>query len=38
MTADYRLVEESRVKAGGRSTCYLNFNRDRTWMMAVNYW
>eukprot|EP00227_Mantoniella_beaufortii_P018300 CAMPEP_0197577186 /NCGR_PEP_ID=MMETSP1326-20131121/1905_1 /TAXON_ID=1155430 /ORGANISM="Genus nov. species nov., Strain RCC2288" /LENGTH=445 /DNA_ID=CAMNT_0043140211 /DNA_START=98 /DNA_END=1435 /DNA_ORIENTATION=+ len=38
MTPDFRLVEESRVKAGGRSTCYLNFNRDRTWMMAVNYW
>lgn len=38
LTEDLRLEEVSRVRAGGRSTCYLNFNRDRTWMMAVNYW
>lgn len=38
MTSDYRLVEESRVKAGGRSTCYLNFSATKEWMMAVNYW
>lgn len=38
LTEDLRLEEISRVRAGGRSTCYLNFNRDRTWMMAVNYW
>jgi hypothetical protein len=29
MTADYRLIEESRVKAGGRSTCYLNFSATK---------
>lgn len=38
MTADYRLIEESRVKAGGRSTCYLNFSATKEWMMAVSYW
>ena len=38
MTRDFRLVEECRVRAGGKSTCYLNFNRSREWMMAVNYW
>jgi 6-phosphogluconolactonase len=38
MTPDFRLVEETRIKAGGRSTCYLNFNASREWMMAVNYW
>jgi hypothetical protein len=38
MTHDFRLVEECRVRAGGKSTCYLNFNRSREWMMAVNYW
>ena len=38
MTPDYRLVEESRVKAGGRSTCYLNFSATKEWMMVVNYW
>ena len=38
MTPDFRLVEESRVKAGGRSTCYLNFSATKEWMMAVNYW
>jgi 6-phosphogluconolactonase len=38
MTSDYRLVEESRVKTGGRSTCYLNFSKTKEWMMAVNYW
>ena len=38
MTPEFRLVEECRVRAGGKSTCYLNFNRSREWMMAVNYW
>ena len=37
MTRDFRLVEECRVRAGGKSTCYLNFNRSREWTMAVNY-
>ena len=35
LTPDFRLVEQSRVKAGGRSTCYLNFSKTREWMMAV---
>jgi 6-phosphogluconolactonase len=38
LTPDFRLVEQSRVKAGGRSTCYLNFSKTREWMMAVSYW
>ena len=38
MTPDYRLVEEARVRAGGRSTCYLNFSKNREWMLAVSYW
>ena len=38
LTPEFRLVEETRIKAGGRSTCYLNFNASREWMMAVNYW
>ena len=32
------LVEQSRVRAGGRSTCYLNFNKSKQWLMAIHYW
>ena len=38
LTESFRLVETSRARAGGRSTCYLNFNRSKQWLMAVNYW
>ena len=38
LTDQFRLVETSRARAGGRSTCYLNFNRSKQWLMAVNYW
>ena len=32
------LVEQSRARAGGRSTCYLNFNKSKQWLMAIHYW
>lgn len=28
----------SRTQAGGKSTCYLNINKDATLLQAVNYW
>ena len=38
LTRDLRLKEIARCSAGGKSTCYLNFNKSNTYMMSVNYW
>ena len=38
LTRDLRLKEIARCSAGGKSTCYLNFNKSNAYMMSVNYW
>jgi 6-phosphogluconolactonase len=38
LTRDLRLKEIARCSAGGKSTCYLNFNKSNRYMMSVNYW
>lgn len=38
LTRDLRLREIARCSAGGKSTCYLNFNKSNKYMMSVNYW
>ena len=38
LTESMALIEESRARAGGRSTCYLNFNKSKQWLMAIHYW
>lgn len=38
LTPNFTLDVVHRTKAGGRSTCYLNFNKTNTHMMASHYW
>ena len=35
---EFTLREVSRVKTGGRSTCYVNFCKNKEYMMVVSYW
>ena len=38
LRSDFTLEQLHRTKAGGRSTCYLNFNKSKQWLMAIHYW
>ena len=38
LTRCLKLKELARCSAGGKSTCYLNFNKSNRYMMSVNYW